>query len=408
MHEVDIHIPVKATSCTYIKNKYYVYALFKKNELNPFYVGKGINNRIDQHFMNSSLNESNSRKNKTIRKYMHDIRKEILCYFDLEQSAFDFEEYLISYYGLIDEGGCLYNIAKSRHEFPEVSKKAISDKKTERTVVYTEEDVVRLYKNYFENRMSLRECIAGTSIPYRYSSALCRGERFKGLYKKYIESGIIKNLRTPEDDLKRKHPENQKISDQQLYDIFEKVCNLEMTLKEACKEVGTEPNWVSKVFKGEFRKYLSFDYERYSNLPKGRHIDQERSYWKFKELYPEVEDVASLSQSIGKSKASIYSYIRRYNAEFPTEDKSPRSLRFYTFMKRNPEVYSRAYELFFYYKMNNSKSKVEKDLGFVEGALDRIFRHFKDGWIPHEDSIWLKTYTVNEEFEIHETLCNKI
>lgn len=31
-------------------DKYYVYALFKPNSYNPFYVGKGIRNRTNDHF----------------------------------------------------------------------------------------------------------------------------------------------------------------------------------------------------------------------------------------------------------------------------------------------------------------------------------------------------------------------
>lgn len=319
LKEVDIRVPKTPSYCTHIKDKYYVYALFKVTDYNPFYVGKGINNRIDQHFMECSLKESDSRKNKTIRKYKDSIRKEILCYFDTEKSAFDFEEYLISYYGLIDEGGCLLNVAKTRHEIPVSTKKAISEKKTQRTVVYSEDEVLHLYRNYFERRMSLRDCVDGTTIPYRYSSAICRGERFKGLFAKYIKSGLVQNLRTPEDNLKRKHPENQKVSDQDLINIFEKVCNLEATLREACEEVGTSPFWVAQAFKGEFRKYLNFDYDRYKNLPKGKYISQERSYALFKQLYPKISKIEELAEKVGRSKSTIHAYIRRYNKESTEE-----------------------------------------------------------------------------------------
>lgn len=37
------------------RNKFYVYALFKPSEDNPFYVGKGIGERVNDHFKPSNL-----------------------------------------------------------------------------------------------------------------------------------------------------------------------------------------------------------------------------------------------------------------------------------------------------------------------------------------------------------------
>lgn len=314
MSDVEIHIPIKSDlSVPYIKDRYYVYALFKREDVNPFYVGKGINNRINHHFMESSLKRETNRKSKTIRKYFESIRREILCYFDSEDSAFDFEEHLISHYKLVSEGGCLFNIAKSRHEIPETSKKSISEKKTARQVVYSEEDVVTLYKNYFESRQSLRECVQGTMIPRRYSSAIARGERFKGLYLKYVESGLVKNYRQPEDDFRRKDPENQKISDEEIIEIFDLVCSGEFTLDELCNSRGYSPTWMGKVFIGLDRKYLNLNYDLYKSLPKGKHVARERAYLKFIEYYSKpTTDMQELVELVGRSKSVIYRFIQRY------------------------------------------------------------------------------------------------
>lgn len=97
--------------------KPYVYILFKPNGL-PFYVGKGNGSRINDHFKPSNL-KVNSPKTGIIKKYKDVIRREIVAYFDTDESALDFEEYLISYYGLLSEGGLLTNYAKNRFEYSE-------------------------------------------------------------------------------------------------------------------------------------------------------------------------------------------------------------------------------------------------------------------------------------------------
>ena len=50
------------------KDKYYVYCLCKPDGT-VFYVGKGKNNRINQHFQKWHLEKSYNKKNMTIRKY---------------------------------------------------------------------------------------------------------------------------------------------------------------------------------------------------------------------------------------------------------------------------------------------------------------------------------------------------
>lgn len=319
--DIEISSPRKGASVSFIKDRYYVYALFKRGDVNPFYVGKGINSRVNQHFMESNLKESDSRKNKTIRKYGDSLRREILCYFDKEQTAFDFEEYLIRYYGLVDEGGCLYNVAKSRHEFPESSKKLISAKKTDRTIVYSEAEVVTLYRNYFEGRIPLMsECTKGTSIPRKYAYQILTGEKFKGLYERYISTGIVKNLRQPGDDIKRRVPKSQKVSDAELVSAFNRVCGGEVTIKEICSAMGVSAGWLGKVFLGKDRPYLMLDTATYELLPKGRAIGQDRSYARFLEFYPVVTDTAHLADLVGKSKSRIAAYKRRFNHEKETQD----------------------------------------------------------------------------------------
>ena len=40
------------------KDKFYVYALFKPQDFNPFYVGKGVGERVNDHFKPSNLKKN--------------------------------------------------------------------------------------------------------------------------------------------------------------------------------------------------------------------------------------------------------------------------------------------------------------------------------------------------------------
>lgn len=321
VQELDVHVPTKCKhSASYIRGKYYVYALFKKNSTHPFYVGKGINNRVNQHFMDGEIRREVNRKSRVIRKYKDSIRREILVYFDEESSAFDFEEYLIAHYKLIGEGGCLLNVMKSRSEFPESSKKVISEKKISRQIVYTEQEVLTFYINYFEKRMHHTDAVRGTSIPKRYATYIYRGERFRGLYEKYIESGVVQNLRLPGDSYIRKSDECQKVSDSVVIELFEKVCSGVITLNEACVGLDISPYRLGKIFSGESRRYLNLDYDLYKSIPKGKHVSRERAYLIFKDMYLDGQtEVKQLVKLVGRSHSVVNRFIRRLKSEQETQ-----------------------------------------------------------------------------------------
>lgn len=103
-------------------DKFYVYALCKPCGT-PFYIGKGINGRINHHFTQSKLSHD-SLKNLYIKQYGDKVRREILCYFDTEERAFSHEEWLISYYGTLNNGGILTNISTKNHNMSTEERRA--------------------------------------------------------------------------------------------------------------------------------------------------------------------------------------------------------------------------------------------------------------------------------------------
>jgi hypothetical protein len=156
---------------------YYVYAFFKPNG-DPFYIGKGINERINRHFDPSRI-KKNSLKNSILKKYGISIRAEIIAYFDKEDDALSLEEYLISHYGLRSEGGLLANQLKKRASY--VSKSSLKTLTKEKLIKYrvSDESLKTAYdkalkgtcldflsKSLGVSSNWLRLCFSGVKRPY--------------------------------------------------------------------------------------------------------------------------------------------------------------------------------------------------------------------------------------------------
>ena len=252
------------------KDKYYVYCLCKPDGT-VFYVGKGKNNRINQHFQKWHLEKSYNKKNMTIRKYGNSVKREILCYFENEDDAYDFEEWLISIYKIDSEGGSLRQYAKTRNQFSEDFKYVASDQSRKKTTPEIENLVKRVYELYFtecENKYFISE---DTGASFNNVDSWVKGKKHKVLYDKYITSGIITKNRevTKEFTLHKKYTVKGLRKDREEW-LAGKPTN------EIAEKYGTSTSTMLLIFYGKTCKGLFHDY---SQVPERYLKRKNKSKW---------------------------------------------------------------------------------------------------------------------------------
>lgn len=245
--------------------KYYVYIL-KRPDHSIFYVGKGQGNRVTNHFKDSALNSTNSVKNNIIKKHGKDnILWEIISYHDNEDDAYDVEEYLISCYGVMAEGGILSNVSKGRYDYPDkvagyIAKGGISLPKK-----YSEDLIVKAYRYHFTDRLSNKRIHELTGINLSYMSYLWSGAKCKDLYKKYIESGKV----VRSDKRKDRYI---KYSDEDIMGILKMYYLDNASIEKICNKYDTTLCYIRCLAKGRKRAYVHEDFfNRYPDakrLPK--------------------------------------------------------------------------------------------------------------------------------------------
>ena len=302
-------------------NKFYVYALFKKTSYLPFYVGKGKGVRINNHFKESAL-KVNSRKVQTIKKYKDTIRREILCYFDNEESAYDFEEYLIGYYGVVSEGGCLYNYAKTRYEFSKAFSKEVAAKgHVNRERTYDADTIFKVYNLYYDLHKTYLEISKETGVCYNYVGYIVRGKKCKSDYNNFLEVrwwtkeqaqleySKVKDLLL----LKRRCATT--ISKEDITKMFGLVCSNQISLEDAAKQLNTEKTYLHDVFTGKKRVNLNLDCNLYKKNRKTL-TDRvvEKNLNNIIELRNQGFSVLEIVKITGLSKTSVHRYLSKMSS----------------------------------------------------------------------------------------------
>ena len=172
---------------------YYVYCL-RRPCGEPFYIGKGRGYRVNAHFRDCIL-KLDDYKSRIIKKHGKDnCFREIIAYFENEDSAFELEEFLIGEIGIVAEGGPLANFRKSTWEsafYNESGEQVLPQRPTK----FSDEDVLDIYKMWYEDcvpNIVIREFFG---ISKGHLIGLVRGTSRRNLWEQYVGSGKIKDNR---------------------------------------------------------------------------------------------------------------------------------------------------------------------------------------------------------------------
>lgn len=310
------------------KDKYYVYALCKPNG-DVFYIGKGKNTRINDHFCNYFMNQSNY-KNNVIKRYgSSKVRREILCYFDKEESAYEHEEWLISLYGVRNEGGALTNISKSRSDYKGnhleyAQEAAVKD----RRVNVLDHTAVGILYMYYTMCKTVPEIIDRYGYTKKVISKVVKGQKNNNIYTKYLSSGKIKNNRGIRKVFRPNHSA-RKVSDSDLIKYHERFVTGEINMKEISEILTMSERTLIQIFRGDTRKYLNlslkdrlFTYNRNVTKAEVESMIKERvlhgtSYVKIAKMFGKTE---RLTQRACKLEGQ-YRVFKDYKEELEFEKK---------------------------------------------------------------------------------------
>lgn len=288
------------------RDTYYVYVLRSPYGV-PFYVGKGKNHRVNDHFSPRSLQPDNL-KNRAINKFgATNCYREIVSYLDSEDAAYELEDFIMEQTGcILDKNGPLTNIY--RPGYPSRKYETKNGLEYRDWLKYSDDLVFKFYVMEFELCVPRTLIKDELGIGVGYQLSLANGTSRTNLYKKYVASGYIQNNKKSLNYNPRTPVKRDQKSDLNLLIEYDHVINGRKTIKEASENLDLIYGTVWRIFKGDTRKYLQLDYKRDLKVPlKGntRKYDREKAIRLIKEGVSSNEFIEKMSCSYG-----YYHYIK--------------------------------------------------------------------------------------------------
>jgi len=235
--------------------KYYVYMLLRPNN-SVFYIGKGLGLRINNHFTPQRINNGSIKSN-IIKKYgVGNIKRQIISYHDSEEEAYNLEEYLISYYGVMAEGGVLSNVSKTRYDYPDKVKGYIAKNLPSLPTKYTEQQILEVYHLYYKEGKTTRYISEKLSMCASYLTYILRGAKCKGLFEREGIHALREAKLLRDEGKSRSIPSIQKYPDHKVMEVLKLYYEDNIHMESIVEISGISETYIRSILAGNKRNSL--------------------------------------------------------------------------------------------------------------------------------------------------------